>query len=234
MPKLSARLPWWTRKVPAAAAAGWAPTDLSGLYGWWKKDTGLTLTGSDVDAWADQSGNGYTLTSNLSTDPQYSAGGVITFNGTTNRMETSGALATTQPVYVFMGVRSDTFSSLRRWFQSQDAATVYCRDITTSPDVQLRGSTVLGPNSGFTIGNWHAGMFKFDNTAGAIQVGSAGTPLTGTTGTLVLTGLSLGDAPGAGGAPKAMSVVELFICSGTTLSAEEITSALEYLEALLP
>ncbi len=41
-----------------AARAGWTPASLTTLRGWYRADMGLTLVGSDVDAWADQSGNG--------------------------------------------------------------------------------------------------------------------------------------------------------------------------------
>ncbi len=37
------------------------PSDVAGLAGWWKADAGLTLSGSSVTGWADQSGNGYDL-----------------------------------------------------------------------------------------------------------------------------------------------------------------------------
>jgi hypothetical protein len=39
-------------------ATPFVPTDLSGLSLWLKADAGITLSGSDVTAWADQSGNG--------------------------------------------------------------------------------------------------------------------------------------------------------------------------------
>jgi hypothetical protein len=44
--------------ISAIAAPAFSPTDLSGLSLWLKADAGITLSGSDVTAWADQSGNG--------------------------------------------------------------------------------------------------------------------------------------------------------------------------------
>ena len=38
-------------------ASGSAPTDLAGLAGWWKADSGLTVTGTSVSAWTDSSTN---------------------------------------------------------------------------------------------------------------------------------------------------------------------------------
>jgi hypothetical protein len=36
---------------------GWAPSDVAGLVFWWRADLGVTLTGSDIDEFADHSGN---------------------------------------------------------------------------------------------------------------------------------------------------------------------------------
>jgi len=43
----------------------WSPAELTNLRGWYKADTGITLSGSNVTAWADQSGN----SNNLSAAP---------------------------------------------------------------------------------------------------------------------------------------------------------------------
>lgn len=40
-----------------AAPTEWLPTNLTNLAGWWKADTGLTVSGSSISAWADQSSN---------------------------------------------------------------------------------------------------------------------------------------------------------------------------------
>ncbi|MDG4714644.1 LamG domain-containing protein [Winogradskyella marincola] len=58
----------------------------SGLQIWLKADSGVTLSGTDVDSWTDQSPNNITGTSDGTTDAQYTADGlnfnpVITFNG---------------------------------------------------------------------------------------------------------------------------------------------------------
>jgi hypothetical protein len=43
-------------------ATPFAPTDLTGLSLWLKADAGITLSGSDITSWADQSGNGNNAT----------------------------------------------------------------------------------------------------------------------------------------------------------------------------
>jgi len=44
----------------ANVAVPFSPTDLSGLSLWLKADAGVTMDGSNITAWADQSGNGNT------------------------------------------------------------------------------------------------------------------------------------------------------------------------------
>lgn len=46
------------RGRPGGGAARWLPTQLSSLEAWYRGDMGVTLNGSTVSAWADQSGNG--------------------------------------------------------------------------------------------------------------------------------------------------------------------------------
>jgi len=52
-------------------AAPFSPTDLSGLSLWVKADAGVTLSGSNVTAWADQSGNGNNVIANTGEEPTF-------------------------------------------------------------------------------------------------------------------------------------------------------------------
>jgi hypothetical protein len=65
MPRLSLGLGVQNiRKV--GGGASFSPADLSGLSLWLKADAGVTLSGSNVTAWADQSGNGKNATAIVS------------------------------------------------------------------------------------------------------------------------------------------------------------------------
>lgn len=62
----------------------WSPAKLSGLVAWYKGDAGITLSGSTVTEWADQSGNGYHLYQNPTQGmPSGSAPTTSTLNGLT-------------------------------------------------------------------------------------------------------------------------------------------------------
>jgi hypothetical protein len=65
---------------------GWKPSDETSLEAWYKYETGITLNGSDVSAWADSSGKGHDLSqATAAAQPAYS-GGVLTFDGTDDNL----------------------------------------------------------------------------------------------------------------------------------------------------
>lgn len=58
---------------------GWAPSELPNLKAWYRADSGVTVSGGLVSAWADRSGNGLTLTESIDANkPLYDA---TIFNG---------------------------------------------------------------------------------------------------------------------------------------------------------
>lgn len=63
------------------AGAAWSPATPGNLLGWWKADVGITLSGANVTAWADQSGGGRDWSISGGSEPQYSATG---WNGATH------------------------------------------------------------------------------------------------------------------------------------------------------
>lgn len=61
------------------SATTWTPAKLTGLVAWYKADVGVSLSGSNVTGWADQSGHGYNLVVGTGgTSPVFNATG---FNG---------------------------------------------------------------------------------------------------------------------------------------------------------
>ena len=72
MPRLSLGLGVQnTRRIKSGSSAPFSPTDLSGLSLWLKADAGVTLSGSNVTAWADQSGNGNNANANSGQEPTF-------------------------------------------------------------------------------------------------------------------------------------------------------------------
>jgi len=72
MPRLSLGLGAQNiRKV--GGVAQFSPGNLSGLSLWLKADAGVTLSGSNVTAWADQSGNGNNASANSGEEPTFAS-----------------------------------------------------------------------------------------------------------------------------------------------------------------
>ena len=55
----------------------WQPSDETGLEAWYKYQTGITLNGSDVSAWADRSENSFNMVqATASEQPAYNSGAI--------------------------------------------------------------------------------------------------------------------------------------------------------------
>jgi len=62
------------------SGAVWLPSDESSLEAWYRFNTGITLNGSDVSAWADSSSNSFNMVqADADEQPAFSAG-VLTFD----------------------------------------------------------------------------------------------------------------------------------------------------------
>ena len=63
--------------VSTKALGGWKPSDETGLEAWYKFQTGITLNGSDVSAWADSSSNSFDMVqATASEQPAYNSGAI--------------------------------------------------------------------------------------------------------------------------------------------------------------
>jgi len=101
--------------ISAVAAPAFSPTDLSGLSLWLKADAGITLSGSDVTAWADQSGNGNNATA---TDtPTLSTVGGKTFVDFAGGYFTGNELITSSYVTIMCVARYSETSDIAMMFE---------------------------------------------------------------------------------------------------------------------
>jgi len=63
--------------VSTKMLGGWQPSNETGLEAWYKYQTGITLNGSDVSAWADSSSNSFDMVqATASEQPAYNAGAI--------------------------------------------------------------------------------------------------------------------------------------------------------------
>lgn len=110
-----------------------SPLDLSGLDAWYKSDTGVTTVGADVDQWADQSGNGRTLSAPAATNRPLLVASVlngypaIRFDGVDNRLASAAFTS-------FPAKRGTCFVVIRPFFANipQDKLVVGTYDGVTA------------------------------------------------------------------------------------------------------
>ncbi len=63
--------------VSTNTLGGWQPSDETGLEAWYKYQSGITLNGSDVSAWADSSSNSFDMVQATETEqPAYNSGAI--------------------------------------------------------------------------------------------------------------------------------------------------------------
>jgi hypothetical protein len=94
-------------------ASAFRPTNVPGLVGWYRPDLGITIDGSsNLQGWADQSGNGFILGQSSASDrPAYFATGgpnnvpYVSFNGTTDYMNNGSLTELTAPFEYFVACR---------------------------------------------------------------------------------------------------------------------------------
>ena len=63
--------------VSTKTLGGWQPSDETGLEAWYKYQSGITLNGSDVSAWADSSSNSFDMVQDTASEqPAYNSGAI--------------------------------------------------------------------------------------------------------------------------------------------------------------
>lgn len=97
------------------AAPSWTPADLTGLTAWYDATVGVSDTSGAVDTWADQSGNGYTMSASGAARPTTNSRtlnslNVIDFNGSDGAMR-NASVSISQPSTFFVVVINDAASS---------------------------------------------------------------------------------------------------------------------------
>ena len=162
MPKLGLGLSLPQTRI----AGGFTPKKLSGLSLWLKADAGVTLSGPNVTAWADQSGNSRNFTKSIANTgfPTFSSGAVLFTridkyddpNASILALPSS-SLNLTGPytlIAVFRGIESTVFSKSnnsdkRRKYQiATNSSTVYTFESINSEDNSISYDTeVTDPNT---------------------------------------------------------------------------------------
>jgi len=171
------------------------PLTVSGLYAWFRSDLGISLNGSTVSAWADQSGNGRDLTQSTAskqptynaTDSQYNNKPSLTFTAASQTVLTNSAYTfSTYTVFLVCKVTAAGYFFIRGTTPNLDAyystgsPEMFCR--RTGPLTSTKSFTVsqvsLTPKTYMAImDGTHAGhLFKANGSTVTTSDGSTNSP----------------------------------------------------------
>lgn len=201
------------------------------LVAWWRADLGITLNGSNVSAWADQSGNGWHLTQGTAVNqPAFSASGgpnsqaMVNFDGT-NDVLPNAALARpapgTEPSLIFLILRQDVYAN-RRFCGAGVSNTLNIHQSALDPQIRMLNAANGPTNSALVVGAWGRiiGFFN-NNTTDYLKI--IATTVTGTNcGNNTGVGFCLG-ANSPGSVEADCSIAEAFIAN-RDLTAPEATA----------
>ena len=138
------------RKV--GGGAPFSPADISGLSLWLKADAGVTLSGSDVTAWADQSGNGNNASSEEETRPTLvsntlNAKPVLRFDGAGQKMAITSSIGGTAYSIFIVCKNNDNENGSMFFWSTDNNFGKYIASITSETyNASARNKFILSQN----------------------------------------------------------------------------------------
>jgi uncharacterized repeat protein (TIGR02059 family) len=210
-----------TNNSSATNPVSFLPSDITNLWGWYQKGTGITGS-APITNWADQSGNARDL-AEATNGPALQGDGTLLFDGSNDRLRIAGGARGTVTT-VCMRVKVLGWTSGDRLFDSDSLNVIALFQHTSTPSVKQisQGGANIGPVRSLPVdGAYHNVICIFK--AGAYNVRIDGTDNTDaypsfTTGT----GFTLASQGDAAGSYANIQVAELAIYSqeldGTQMS----------------
>tara|TARA_R100001463_G_scaffold15126_7_gene39543 strand:+ start:2264 stop:2953 length:690 start_codon:yes stop_codon:yes gene_type:complete len=137
----------------------WTPAGDSGLVAWYQKGRGVTLepTTTNVQTWADSSGNGRDMKQlTLTEQPAYNAGtGIITFDSSkTQNLQTAGQISLSGEFTIAMRLNMDTAGGVPiadntsggEFIKFSTSSQMRIKIDNSQVDITLNGGTTFGDN----------------------------------------------------------------------------------------
>lgn len=190
----------WSR----TAVYDYLPILLGACAGWWRSDLGITLSGTKVSAWADQSGNGRTISQGTGLNqPAYASNGgsadraTLTFDGSASFME-SATFAVATPHHVFLLAKWITvaasdgnviFSGDSTIASNSDRVSV--RTVSTALAIWGTGGGAIQTTTATTLA-WHYWSLVWTGGANSTIAQDTANLATGNPGATAINGITLG------------------------------------------
>lgn len=169
---------------------------------WFRQGVGITVTGSGVSTWADQSGNGRDLLQGTDTNrPALQADGSVLFDGVDNYMKT-GAFTLNQPTTIYLLAKQVAWNVAAYLFDGNAANSMaglqrQAGGGGSSPAITQFAGTYGGQDlTHMTVGAFHTLAMVFNGASSSVQVdlNTAGTGDAGASNAGALTIATSGDA----------------------------------------
>jgi len=169
------------------------PTDAAGMKAWYRKGTGITVTGAGVSKWADQSGNGNDLLQATDTNrPSQEADGSILFDGVDNKLKCA-SFTLVQPETVYLLIKQVTWTANAYIFDGNTDTAMAVFLAVVTPEVRAYGGITSAVNGDLAIGSYGVLSVVFNGASSVLQVDN-NTPVTGNASTNDMGGFTLGAA----------------------------------------
>jgi hypothetical protein len=228
---------WAVRPVPVDSRAsadqgsGFLPSNLPGLMFWVDSALGITLNGSNVSAWADQSGNGNSLQQpTAANQPAYTASDAayngqpsLTFLSTNpNWMDQANAFpVTVQPLSIYCVAHVTSTAGTSDLFDkvSGGASRILLQTSPGTATLVINASSVVGPTVA-TISTPSCIASVFNGASSAIYVNASGSPTTGNAGTSGQNKIEMGAFSGGTAAQMNGKFASLLVYSAAHTAAQ--------------
>lgn len=163
---------------------------------WYRYGIGLTDAGAGAcSAWADQSGNGRTLTAAGGARPTIQADKSVLFDGVANTMATAG-FTLNQPFTEYALLKQVAWGAAGRPLTSGVAAAAGIIQRSASPIIGIAAPTGLGLDGNLAVGSYGIVAAVFNGASSSEQVNN-NSATSGNAGTNNPGGLVLGSDAGA-------------------------------------
>lgn len=213
-------------------APAFVPTDIAGCQGWWRADLGVTGS-APVTAWADQSGNGRTLSEATNgptlTTPAHNGQPGLSFDGVDDKLATAD-FALSMPYHWFAVMASASWTDVEVVaYGDNDAASNNPPSIlqrTSTPNLAARANNVDTALASLTVGNYGVvdAFFNTGSSIAFIRIDN-GSKNTGTHTSIAMDGLVLG---GRFSDRFANFVMLEFIIYNAEITGADLTNLMSY------